>query len=61
MEDYRRFAAECVSMAERVRDPHYKLILIDMAAVWVRLADRLEKSTRAHFVGETSSPSQHRT
>lgn len=41
--DYRRYAAECVRLAQRVEDPMDKARLLDMAETFRELADRSEE------------------
>jgi hypothetical protein len=38
-EEYRRFAAECLQLAEQTKDPSRKAVLQAMAAAWERLAE----------------------
>jgi hypothetical protein len=38
-EDYRRFAAECLQLAEQIEDPSRKAALQAMAVAWERLAE----------------------
>jgi hypothetical protein len=52
-DEYRRLAAGCVRMAERVTDHQFKASLIDMAGSWLRLADQAEKNSRADLAYET--------
>ena len=40
---YRLNAANCVEMAQAFPEPDKKLVLLDMANAWLRLADILEK------------------
>lgn len=42
--DYRRYAAECVRLAQRVEDPMDKARLLDMAETFRELADRHEQN-----------------
>ena len=42
---YADFAADCVLLAGRTTDPTSKVRLLDMAAVWLRLADQAEEKT----------------
>jgi hypothetical protein len=42
---YADFAADCVLLAGQTTDPMSKLRLLDMAAVWLRLADQAEEKT----------------
>ena len=38
--DYRRYAAECVRLAQQVADPNDKARLLDMAETFRELADK---------------------
>ena len=40
--DYRRYAAECVRLAQQVADPDDKARLLDMAETFRELADKNE-------------------
>jgi hypothetical protein len=50
---YADFAADCVRLAGQTTDPTSKLRLLDMAAVWLRLADQVEKNNQTDCVYET--------
>ncbi|MGH6770873.1 MAG: hypothetical protein ACRECO_17835 [Xanthobacteraceae bacterium] len=39
---YKRRAAECVRMAERAANPEDKVLLLQMADTWLRLAEKAE-------------------
>jgi hypothetical protein len=39
-EEFRRFARECLRLAERVQSVDDKAALLSMAQVWIRLADQ---------------------
>jgi hypothetical protein len=39
---YRRFANECLELAGTFRSPESQAVLLHMAQVWMRLADREE-------------------
>jgi hypothetical protein len=47
--DYRRYAAECIRLAQRVSDPDDKARLLDMAETFRELADKHDEKvlTRA--------------
>jgi hypothetical protein len=47
IEAYRRHAANCVEMAKEFLKPEDKLVLLDMAQAWLRMADLIEKFTDA--------------
>ena len=38
-QDYRRFARECLEMANVTEDPKVRATLLQMAQTWFRLAD----------------------
>jgi hypothetical protein len=42
-EEYRRYAAECLRVAQHSNDPHDKSLLLEMAQRWRELADRVER------------------
>jgi hypothetical protein len=46
-DDYRRFASECLELAGTFRSPEAQAVLLHMAQVWTRLADREEASITA--------------
>jgi hypothetical protein len=39
-DDYRRYAMECVTLAQQASDPKDKVRLLQMAQVWRDLADK---------------------
>lgn len=41
-ENYRRYAAECIRLAQHLQDPAEKALLLRMARVWRRVAERAE-------------------
>jgi len=41
-EEYRRFATQCLQLAERTQDRRRKAALMAMAVAWVRLAEFIE-------------------
>ncbi len=41
-DDYRRYAAECVALAQRMSDPAEKTALLQMAQAWHELAEMRE-------------------
>ncbi len=41
-EDYRRYAAECLALAQRAQNPHDRARLLDMAHAFNELAVKLE-------------------
>jgi len=43
--EYRRCALECVEMANAMDNPAHRLVLLQMAQAWMRLADNAEKKS----------------
>ena len=43
VDQYKRRAAECVRMAERIDNPDDKALLLQMAETWLRLAEKAEE------------------
>ena len=44
-DQYKRRAAECVRMAERTHSAEDKVMLLQMAQTWMRLAEKAEDRT----------------
>ena len=42
VDEYRRYAAECIRVAQQSPDPSDKTILLDIAKKWRELAHKLE-------------------
>jgi hypothetical protein len=42
-QEYRRFARECLEMAQNTEDEQTRAVLLHMAQVWLRLAEAREK------------------
>jgi hypothetical protein len=58
-DEYRATAEACAKLAETVEDTHVKLILLNMAEAWLRLADHVEQRERSgggEPLGADSSP-----
>ena len=49
--DHRRYAEECVAMAQRARDDQDKTLWLTLAQSWVRLAEHVERSTAEPALG----------
>ena len=49
--DYRRYAAECVRLAQQVADPDDKARLIDMAKTFRELAEKNDDRQHGRFDG----------
>jgi len=43
--NHRRYAEECVAMAQRAADDQDKAMWLTLAQSWVRLAEHVERST----------------
>ncbi|MFL4980860.1 MAG: hypothetical protein ACJ8FU_15455 [Xanthobacteraceae bacterium] len=52
-EFYRRKAAQCILVAEETTDAANRLVLMEMAQAWVRLAEQAEKNLLTDVVYET--------
>ena len=44
-DDFHRYAAECVALAQRMSDPADKAHMLQMAQAWCDLADKLGSKT----------------
>ena len=53
---YRRYALECLRLAQDAKGRESKTAMLDMAHAWVRLANQAEKNSRTDLVYETPSP-----
>jgi hypothetical protein len=42
-EDYRRYGAECLRIAQTISSPAEKSVLLQMAEIWQRLASQIER------------------
>ena len=45
-EEYRAKAAACVRRAEYAKSPTHRMILLDMAQTWLRMADEAELTNK---------------
>jgi hypothetical protein len=52
-ERYRRYALECLALANRTNAPLSNIALLDMARFWARLASQAEKNSQLDLVYET--------
>ncbi len=43
--EYRRCALECVEMANAMDNPIHRLVLLQMAQAWMRLAENADKKS----------------
>jgi hypothetical protein len=53
-DEYRRYADECLELASTFQFPETRAVLLQMAQVWFRLADREEASSTASVDGDPS-------
>lgn len=51
-DEYRRYADECLELASTFQVPETRAVLLHMAQVWFRLADREEASSTASAEGD---------
>jgi len=58
-ERYRRYALECLALANRTDAPLSNVALLDMARFWARLAEQAEKNSRLDLVYETPPRPTH--
>jgi len=49
LDEYRRYAAECLEMASVIHDPKARATLLHMAQVWLRLAGQGELQNAEEF------------
>jgi len=47
---YRQYAANCLNVAKQVSDPKVRSSLVDMAQVWITLAEQTEDTTLPQFL-----------
>jgi hypothetical protein len=52
-DEYRRYAEECLMLANVLHSPEARSVLLQMARVWFRLADQREGSSAATPGGES--------
>jgi hypothetical protein len=55
---YHLHAANCTDIARRTSDPKNRLVLLQMAAAWLKLAEQAEKNTQVSLVYEAPEPRQ---
>jgi hypothetical protein len=46
VEEYQRYALECVRVAQDTANPHDKALLLEMARRWLDLAERAQRSEK---------------
>ena len=51
-EMYRQHAADCVRLAQSVSGPEDRTLLMEMAAIWLRLAERAEAMVKNSDAGK---------
>ena len=55
-DDFRHYAAECVSLAQRMSDPADRAHMLQMAQAWRDLADKLESKPKETATSRRTSP-----
>ena len=55
VERYRSYAAKCVKLSNNIPDPASKLVLLEMAQSWLKLAEQAMQRTE-EFVGAATVP-----
>jgi hypothetical protein len=55
---YRLHAAMCTEIAERTTDLKNRLVLVKMAAAWLKLAEQAEKNNRVFETSADGSKTQ---
>jgi hypothetical protein len=58
---YRQHAAHCLELARGTLDMSRRSALLDMAQVWLDLADQAEKNAGTDLVYETPRPSSEKS
>jgi hypothetical protein len=58
-ERYRRYALECLALANRTDAPLSNVALLDMARFWARLAEQAEKNSHLDLVYESPPRPTH--
>jgi hypothetical protein len=53
---YREYAANCLRVARETSDPQTKRSLVDMAQVWVTLAEQTEKDRQSNCDNAVERP-----
>ena len=46
-DEYRRYAAECVRVAQTTSNPNDKQLMLEMAQKWRELAEKVERKEQA--------------
>ena len=59
-DQYRRFARECLEMADEATDRRLQAIMLHMAQVWLRLAQEHEAEHEAGHDAEHEAPDEQR-
>jgi hypothetical protein len=57
---YRQHARHCVEISADFSDQTSKLLLLEMAQAWIKLADQAEKNQTLDLVYETPETAQYR-
>ena len=54
-DEYRRYAAECVRVAQTTSNPNDKQLMLEMAQKWRELAEKVERKEQPHALGGIAS------
>jgi hypothetical protein len=54
VERYRSYAARCVGISRNVSDPAGKLVLLEMAQSWLKLAEQVADGAEASIAYESA-------
>ena len=53
--DFRKHAEECVQLAQSVRTPEQRTMLLHIAETWLRLADNAKRSVTSEGIAKLHS------
>ena len=56
VERYRSYAAKCVKISGNIPDPAGKLVLLEMAQSWLRLAEQAAEGAETAIGSESAVP-----
>jgi hypothetical protein len=57
-DEYRRLAEECTAIAATATNTRQRLMLLQMAHSWLRLAEQAERNLKSDLAYEARSPSE---
>ncbi len=56
VERYRCYAAKCLKMSRTIRDPAAKLMILEMAQSWLKLAEQVAEGTETFVPHDIAAP-----